>query len=69
MISDLLLVRRCCGNRSLQNRLAMDSTRLQQPVKTGDGPIEGGVSYIVISIAETTIPIIGTAWENANAIP
>ena len=35
----------------------------------GDSPIEGGVSYIVVGIAETSIPIEGMAWENAGAAP
>ena len=39
------------------------------PGQDGDGPIEGGVGYIVISIAQTSIPIQGKAWENAGAIP
>ena len=30
----------------------------------GDGPLMGGVGYIVVASAAGSIPIVGTAWEN-----
>ena len=33
----------------------------------GDGPIMGGVGYIVVATAEASIPVIGSAWENEGA--
>ncbi len=33
----------------------------------GDGPIEGGVGYIVVATASASIPVIGSAWENEGA--
>ena len=34
----------------------------------GDGPVEGGVGYIVVVTEETdNIPIVGSAWENEGA--
>ncbi len=34
---------------------------------TGDGPVMGGVGYIVVATGESSIFIEGTAWENAGA--
>ena len=33
----------------------------------GDGPVMGGVGYIVVATADASIPVIGTAWENEGA--
>ena len=33
----------------------------------GDGPVMGGVGYIVVATADASIPVIGTAWENDGA--
>ena len=33
----------------------------------GDGPIMGGVGYIVVATAAANIPIVGSAWENEGA--
>ena len=32
-----------------------------------DGPLMGGVGYIVVATAETSIPVMGSAWENEGA--
>ena len=37
------------------------------PDDTGDGPIMGGVGYIVVATAAANIPIVGSAWENEEA--
>ena len=34
----------------------------------GDGPLMGGVGYIVVASAAGSIPIVGTAWENDGAV-
>ena len=34
---------------------------------TGDGPLMGGVGYIVVATAAANIPIVGSAWENEGA--
>ncbi len=33
----------------------------------GDGPLMGGVGYIVVATAAANIPIVGSAWENEGA--
>ena len=37
------------------------------PGDTGDGPLMGGVGYIVVATAAANIPIVGSAWENEGA--
>ena len=34
----------------------------------GDGPVMGGVGYIVVASAAGSIPIVGSAWENDGAM-
>ncbi len=38
-----------------------------QPGDPGDGPIMGGVGYIVVSAAAGMVPIVGMAWDNSMA--
>ena len=33
-----------------------------------DAPVEGGVGYIVVATAETSIPVMGSAWENGGTV-
>ena len=67
MISDLLVegvdaiaVSKAAGdgfNTISRNNLAADT------------PIKGGVAYVVVAIAEASIPVKGSAWENEGNVP
>ena len=41
---------------------------IQAAGDTGDGPVMGGVGYIVVATAAASIPIYGSAWENEGAV-
>ena len=41
---------------------------IQAAGDTGDGPVMGGVGYIVVATAASSIPIYGSAWENEGAV-
>ena len=41
---------------------------IQAEGDTGDGPVMGGVGYVVVATAAANIPIVGSVWENEGAV-
>ena len=41
---------------------------IQAEGDTGDGPVMGGVGYVVVATAAGSIPIVGSVWENDGAV-
>ena len=41
---------------------------IQAEGDTGDGPVMGGVGYVVVATAAASIPIVGSVWENEGAV-
>ncbi len=68
MISDLLVDG--VGAIAVSNADGMGFHTIREPGQDGDGPIVGGVGYLVVYIGTeaTSIPIVGSAWENSRAV-
>ena len=68
MISDLLVDG--VGAIAVSKADGMGFHTIREPGQDGDGPIVGGVGYLVVYIGTeaTSIPIVGSAWENSGAV-
>ena len=68
MISDLL--GDGVGAIAVSKADGMGFHTIREPGQDGDGPIVGGVGYLVVYIGTeaTSIPIVGSAWENSGAV-
>ena len=65
MISDLLV--EGVGAIAVSNAARDGFHTITAAGQDGDGPIIGGVGYIVVATAAANIPIVGSAWENSGA--
>ena len=68
MISDLLVDG--VGAIAVSKADGMGFHTIREPGQDGDAPIVGGVGYLVVYIGmeATSIPIVGSAWENSGAV-
>ncbi len=66
MISDLLLVEGVAAI-AVSNAAGDGFNTISKNNLAADGPVIGGVAYIVVATAETSIPVMGSAWENEGA--
>ncbi len=68
MISDLLVDG--VGAIAVSKADGLGFHTIREPGQDGDGPIVGGVGYLVVYIGTeaTSIPIVGSAWENSGAV-
>ena len=66
MISDALV--EGVGAIAVSNAAGDGFHTIQAEGDTGDGPVMGGVGYIVVATEAGTIPIYGSAWENDGAV-
>ena len=68
MISDLL--GDGVGAIAVSKADGMGFHTIREPGQDGDGPIVGGVGYLVVYIGTeaTSIPIVGSAWKNTGAV-
>ena len=68
MISDLL--GDGVGAIAVSKADGMGFHTIREPGQGGDAPIVGGVGYLVVYTATeaTSIPIVGSAWENSGAV-
>ena len=68
MISDLLVDG--VGAIAVSKADGMGFHTIREPGQDGDGPIVGGVGYLVVYIGTeaTSIPIVGSAWDNSGAV-
>ena len=68
MISDLLVDG--VGAIAVSKADGMGFHTIRKPGQDGDAPIVGGVGYLVVYIGTeaTSIPIVGSAWENSGAV-
>ena len=68
MINDLLVDG--VGAIAVSKADGMGFHTIREPGQDGDGPIVGGVGYLVVYIGTeaTSIPIVGSAWENSGAV-
>ena len=66
MISDALVPG--VGAIAVSNAAGDGFHTIQAAGDTGDGPVMGGVGYIVVATAAANIPIVGSVWENSEAV-
>ena len=68
MISDLLVDG--VGAIAVSKADGLGFHTIREPGQDGDGPIVGGVGYLVVYIGTeaTSIPIVGSAWENSGGV-
>ena len=68
MISDLLVDG--VGAIAVSKADGMGFHTIREPGQDGDAPIVGGVGYLVVYIGTeaTSIPIVGSAWDNSGAV-
>ena len=68
MISDLLVDG--VGAIAVSKADGLGFHTIRKPGQDGDAPIVGGVGYLVVYIGTeaTSIPIVGSAWENSGAV-
>ena len=68
MISDLL--GDGVGAIAVSKADGMGFHTIREPGQDGDGPLMGGVGYLVVytGAEATSIPIVGSAWENSGAV-
>ena len=68
MISDLL--GDGVGAIAVSKADGMGFHTIREPGQDGDGPIVGGVGYLVVYIGTeaTSIPILGSAWDNSGDV-
>ena len=68
MISDALV--EGVSSISVSNAAGNGFHTIREPGQDGDGPVVGGVGYLVSYIGEeaTSIPIPGSAWENEGTV-
>ncbi len=68
MISDLL--GDGVGAIAVSKADGMGFHTIREPGQDGDAPIVGGVGYLVVYIGTeaTSIPIVGSAWDNSGAV-
>ena len=68
MISDLLVDG--VGAIAVSKADGMGFHTIREPGQDGDGPIVGGVGYLVVytEAEATSIPIVGSPWENSGPV-
>ena len=66
MISDALVPG--VGAIAVSNAAGDGFHTIQAEGDTGDGPVMGGVGYIVVATGAANIPIVGSVWENLGAV-
>ena len=52
---------------AVSNTAGDDFNTISKNNLAADAPVEGGVGYLVVATAETSITVMGSAWENKGA--